>query len=144
MAKQNLAVIDLDEVPTGAKFYWDEKDTSGPWVDLRIVPMETLDGFRKQCTTKKVEYVVNTISRKMDRVDSETFDDDKFNALIWDHAIVSWGGGWVDKAGKEHPCDTETKVKFMKNAKFNKFVSKCLTTLQEDAAKDAEDIEKNS
>lgn len=142
MAKNSKAVIDLEESPVGERFFWNE-ESSGPWVEMRLPPTDVLKDIGKRHTTKKVEHVLNTATRHMDRVEYNDVDEESVSCDLWDYVFTAWGGGWVNKDGAEHVCDAETKAKFMRNAKFNAFASKCLDTLRENAAKLEAATEKN-
>lgn len=143
-AVKNRIVIDLDEMPEGERFYWNKEASTGPFVELRIVPAPVSETLRKKHTRKKVEHVQNPATRRMDRVEFEEFNSDAYNRDFWDYVLTNYGGGWVNKDGEEYPCDAETKVKLITSPKFMTFLSESFETLNENRRAREEELEKNS
>jgi hypothetical protein len=92
------------------------------------------------------EFVFNKKTRAMERVtyakDMSAAERKKFTDSMWDYVIVNWEG-MLDKAGKAIPCTKENKVKLMTIPAIDRFVSKCLKVLSDDAVKQADELTTN-
>jgi hypothetical protein len=83
--------------PTLAKGTWKDGDE---WYKIRPLSPDILNHFRKM-TTKKVRDRTGT------EVDHR--DDEKYDELLWDHAIEDWRV--VNSAGLPWECNLKNKLK---------------------------------
>jgi hypothetical protein len=130
-------IFDLDESENSAWFDFED----GSRVQIRTCDADTLKEIRKQTTKKKVEY--KRIDGIAERFLVDDTDEDKQNALIWDHCIMAWEG-FFDAKKKPIPCNSEMKhILMTRSLKLARFVGECLRKLSEDENAQAEALEKN-
>jgi hypothetical protein len=132
-----MTTFNLEESP-GA---WFDLDGGGR-VQVRTVSAEAMKRIRSLAVKKRVEY--KRVDGKGERFEVEEVNEDLQNELFWDHVLVAWDN-LFDAKGNAIPCTTEAKVLLMARVpKFAAFVGECLTTLNADAAGQAEVEAKNS
>lgn len=91
--------------------------------------------FEERILTRKKEsaFVVNTLTRAMDRVtwpaELTTAEAIKENEDAWDYAIMEITGFKNKKSGDLVECTKGNKVKLSKIPEFNRFATKCFKTL---------------
>lgn len=104
--------------------------------------VEALQADRK----RKVEHVLNPQTRAMERlVYLEELPPDEARRQrddIWDYVIVGWEGA-LDGSGQPIPVTRENKLKLMRMAVFDRFVSRCLQLMASAGAQAQEAAEKN-
>ena len=133
------------EVKDGAVTFRDPVQGAGR-VCLRLARGEVMEEIHRQTRRTVKEFVVNTKSRGMERVEYEDQTQEqkkKENELIWDHAIQAWEG-ILDKDGNEINCTAANKVKLMTIPQFSRFVVRCLNLLSSASDEEAEGAIKNS
>lgn len=127
----------------GTVEYNDPEEGSGR-VCLRSIGSFVEDYFKDRKT--RSEFVLNTKTRAMERVeytlDQTSAERKKYHADLWDYAIVAWEN-FIDAKGKEIECTPENKAKMMKLPMFDRFVSRCLKIMADDAVKSAEALNEN-
>jgi hypothetical protein len=124
--------------------YLDPEEGAGR-VCLRIATPEVIEEIQSQTRKKVKEFVINKLTRKMDRwegFDQTPEQERRERELIWDHAIQEWEG-ILDKDGNEIPCTLENKLKLMNIPQFARFVGRCLQLISGANAGAAEEAGKN-
>ena len=92
------------------------------------------------------DFVLNTQSRKMERVVSEKTKTPKEikaeNERIWDYCITAWE--LKNPKGEDIPCTKENKIKAMYNIQpFSRFFNRCLELLDNASVKSKAEAEGN-
>jgi hypothetical protein len=134
------------EIKEGGEVVYLDSEPDAGRVRIRIADAGAIDQIRVQTRKVVKEFVLNTRSKAMERVEYEDQTPEqkrKEGELIWDHAIQGWEG-ILDKDGNEIPCTTENKVKLMGIPQFARFVGRCLQIITGANAGMAEDEAKNS
>lgn len=136
--------FDLDDLNPATKcFFEGEEGPDAPFVCIRIADSAALQEIGKKVTKKCAELKNNPKTNRMERIAYVETDDELFQALLWDYVITDWN--IKDAKGKPISCTADMKVKLMgKSLVFKNFVTKCLDKLNEAAAQEAEESEKNS
>lgn len=136
--------FDLDDLNPATKcFFEGEEGPDAPWVSLRIADSAAQQDIKKKAVKKCVELKNNPKTNRMERITYTESDDDLYLRLLWDYVITDWN--IKDAKGKPIPCTADMKVLLMgKSFVFSNFVTKCLDKLNEAAALEAEESEKNS
>ena len=123
---------------------YDDPSEGAGRVCIRQINDFIADYYEKR--KKKSEFVLNPKTRGMERVEySEDMTPEerkKYQADLWDFAITAWEK-FFDKKGAEIPCTKENKAKMMKIPMFDRFISKCLKVMGENAVKEASDLTEN-
>ena len=119
-----------EQKPDGTIVYEDPQEGVAK-VQLRIADAEVIDEIQSRTRNKKTEFAVNTLSRKMERVEyfTQTPAQEKLEReLIWDHAIMDWEdkAPFVNKDGTPIAKTAENKLKLMALPSFARFVTRCL------------------
>lgn len=95
---------------------------------------------------KKSEFVLNPVTRSMERVtyfeDYPEEQKQRDNDDVWDYTITAWEG-FYDKNGDVIECTRENKIKLMKLPVFDRFVGRCLQMLSNSRVLIKEEAEKN-
>lgn len=95
---------------------------------------------------KKAEFVLNPKTRGMERVaytnEMTPAERKAYQAELWDYAITAWEG-FFDGKKNPIPCTKEMKSKMMKVSMFDRFISKCLKIMAENAVTQASDLAEN-
>jgi hypothetical protein len=127
--------------------YLDPEKDAGK-VCIRIVDAETLEKIQAQTRTKKSQFVLNTESRKMEKVDyyEQTPEQiKKERQMIFDSAVISWEENkFFDEDGQEIVCNPENKIKMMNDPQFARFVGECFRRITGAKAEAEKVKEKNS
>jgi len=134
------------EIKDGGDVVYLDPEPDAGRVRIRIADAGTIDDIRTQTRKVVKEFVLNTRSKAMERVEYEDQTPEqkrKEGELIWDHAIQGWEG-ILDKDGNEIPCTTENKVKLMGIPQFARFVGRCLQIITGANAGSEEAATKNS
>ena len=134
------------EIKEGGEVAYLDPEADAGRVRIRIADAGTIDEIRTQTRKVVKEFVLNTRSKAMERVEYEDQTPEqkrKEGELIWDHAIQGWEG-ILDKDGNEIPCTTENKVKLMGIPQFARFVGRCLQIITGANAGSEEAAIKNS
>ena len=134
------------EIKEGGEVVYLDPEPDAGRVRIRIADAGTIDEIRTQTRKVVKEFVLNTRSKAMERVEYEDQTPEqkrKEGELIWDHAIQGWEG-ILDKDGNEIPCTTENKVKLMGIPQFARFVGRCLQIITGANAGSEEAATKNS
>lgn len=121
----------------------------GGKVMFRTVPISEFKKMQKRTTKKSVDY--KKVEGTPGRFEVETVDNDLFNELFWDYAIVSW-----DEFSFKHPdtkelilCTPDTCTKENKSIlincskKFILFANESLKELNAEEMEAAKAEEKN-
>ena len=120
---------------------WFEMEGGGR-IQLRTMTADDFKIIRRQTVSRKVEY--KRVEGKAERFEIEEVKDDLQTELFWDYIIVGWENLYD---GKEVaiPCTKENKMLLLSlSAKFLKFVTDCLQSLNDTEAEKAESAIKNS
>lgn len=95
---------------------------------------------------QQAEFVLNKKTRAMERVtyskDMTPAEREVFQADMWDYTIVNFEN-LFDKNGNLIAVTKENKVKLMSIPAIDRFVSKCLKIMADDAVKQTESLNKN-
>lgn len=135
--------FDMDNLNPPTRFYFDDTKQDEGWVDLRVVTAGGVSDVVDQTTKKRVEYKLNTATKKMERIEFTETDDNALVEELWDKGIVDWL--LLSTAGNPIPCTKENKIKLMsENPQFNSFVNKGLASLSNYEDVEVEEAEKNS
>ena len=137
--------FDMKNLSPPTRFYWPGDPTGEEWVEFRLVPeRDRLATVKDVGIDRKAEFVLNTKTKAMDRVEYVSTDLEKgeeFLSRLNDLAIPDWflkSPAKDGKPGKPIPCTKENKDLLMGGSEqFSKWVEKCLEILG-DAQKQAE------
>ncbi len=136
------------EVGTDGKITYSEPEPGAGKVCLRMADADTMAKIHAQTRIKKVEYVLNTQTKKMERIEYETQtpeQEKKEREMLWDFVIVDWEKTkFFDRNGAEILCTPANKVKMMAIPVFARFISRCLEVFGRAAVEAKEVAEKNS
>jgi len=95
---------------------------------------------------KKTEFVLNPKTRAMEHIeyskDMNPAQRKRYQSDLWDYAITNWEN-FFDAKKKPIECILANKVKMMKVQMFDRFVSKCLKTMNENTVKQASELTEN-
>jgi hypothetical protein len=131
-------VFSIKDPNPGVWFKFDEDDPESGEIKLRAANTAKLDEIDKLSLKRRVEYV------KGQRFEVYDKNEDLHSELLWDYVIVEWDK-LEDEDQKPIPCNTETKLKLMReNIGFSLFVSNCLNKLKELDKSRVSVLEKNS
>lgn len=110
-------------------------------INLRICSMAELKRIRKITVTKKVAF--KKVEGTPMRMEWEEIDEETNGKMIWDFCITSWDNVFGSD-GEPLECNAENKWMLMnRSVPFARFVTDCMTKLNEEAEKGKEVLEKN-
>jgi len=129
--------FDLENLNPATRFYFDEDDPNGGWIELRPCNGEALADIRKKTEVQKAEY------RRGQRIQYVEADEDAQQSEIWSYSIVDWGD-IVSGDGEQIECTNENKNLLMRGSVlFASKITGFLKQLNENLGLQAEDSEKN-
>jgi len=127
----------LTDPNPGVWFKFDEFDPTSGEIRIRVLNALKREEIQKTCVKTRDIY------KNGQRYAASETNDALFSEMLWDYSIVEWTG-LEDDVGNPLPCDTETKVKLMReNVGFSLFVSRCLEKLNDEEENRVAKIEKN-
>ncbi len=127
----------LTDPNPGVWFKFDDSDPGSGEIRIRVLNALKREEIQKACVKTRDIY------KQGQRYVTSDTNDALFSEMLWDYSIVEWNG-LEDDAGIPLPCDTETKVKLMReNVGFSLFVSRCLEKLNDEEENRVAMIEKN-
>lgn len=116
--------------------FFEFPDGSGG-VSVRVCPAAVIKRINKETTIKTAKL------KRGQLVKDTTIDEDKYDAMLWDHVITDWKGVF-DSNKIELPCTAENKIFIMNNSiEFAQFIGKCLELLTDDIGVEYKAQEKN-
>lgn len=119
------------------KCFYNEKDESAGWVELRTLNPAKAKEIAKKTITKKVEF------KRRQRFEVEVVDDKLKETLTWDYCIGNWENT-CDESGLPIENNAENKVELMNTSnEFAAFVASHLERISEEEEKFAENEVKN-
>ena len=121
----------------GVWFKFNENDPDSGEVCVRLATPRKTREISKASGRQKIEY------KGGQRYNYTETDEEKSSRLLWDYIIVDWRG-LEDNDGNPIPCTPEKKYDLMMdNLLFFRFITNCVTRLNDEAEQDRERIEKN-
>jgi len=125
--------MNFDTENAGTWFYFLPKDEAQGGICIRILSTEQSNKIDKVCTKIKVEY------KKGNRFEVPITDEDRYDGMVWDEAIVDW------KSVNELECTKENKIFIMTHSlSFAKFFADSMEKLSESIKVENEVSVKNS
>jgi len=128
----------LTDPNPGVWFKFDESDPESGEIRIRVLNSLKREEIQKICIKNRDIY------KNGQRYVTTDTNDSLFSELLWDYCIVEWTG-LEDEEGKTLTCDTDTKIRLMReNVGFSLFVGRCLELLNVEEDNRVAMIEKNS
>ncbi len=107
----------LTDPNPGVWFKFDEDDATSGEIRIRVLNALKREEIQKACVKTKDIY------KNGQRYVTSDTNDALFSEMLWDYSIVEWNG-LEDDVGNALVCNTETKVKLMReNVGFSLFFS---------------------
>lgn len=115
----------FDDDIKGTWFLFDDNNPNSAEICIRTLTLEEINEMRKTFTKHKVVY------KKGGRYEFEDTDSDGQNEYVWKRCITAWKKV-LDGSNKPIECTDEEKIRLMYKApSFFRWVTRCLSKLEE-------------